>query len=67
MAGGYSVAKTRMDLVGDCYNGADPSVPTIYAFSRSKTISGYNVGAGVEHALGYGLVDPRVRLGQGVA
>jgi outer membrane immunogenic protein len=52
VAGGYSVAKTRLDLVGDCYDPANPPVPTVYTFSRSKTISGYNIGAGVEHAIG---------------
>ena len=51
VAGGYSVAKTRLDLIGDCYDPANPPVPTVYTYSRSKTVSGYNIGAGIEHAL----------------
>ncbi len=56
VAGGYSVAKTRLDLVGDCYDPANPAVPTVYTYSRSKTVSGYNIGAGVEHAVGSHLL-----------
>jgi len=52
VAGGYSVAKTRLDLVGDCFDPANPPVPIIFTFSRSKTLSGFNIGAGVEHAIG---------------
>jgi outer membrane immunogenic protein len=51
-AGGYSVAKTRLDLVGNCFNGGNPTVPLIFNYSRKKTISGFNVGAGVEHRFG---------------
>lgn len=50
-AGGYSVADTQLDLIGDCFNGTDPSSPTIYRFSRGKTVSGFNVGAGLERAV----------------
>lgn len=50
-AGGYSLASTRMDLIGDCYNFGDPASPTVYNFSRNKTVSGFNVGAGVEQAV----------------
>jgi outer membrane immunogenic protein len=50
-AGGYSVADTRLKLTGDCYDANDPSTPTLYRFSPSKTVSGFNVGAGVEHAV----------------
>ena len=56
VAGGYSVAKTRLDLIGDCYDPANPPVPTVYTYSRSKTVSGYNIGAGVEHAVGSHLL-----------
>ncbi len=56
VAGGYSVAKTRLDLIGDCYDPANPPVPTIYSYSRSKTVSGYNIGAGIEHAMGSHLM-----------
>jgi outer membrane immunogenic protein len=56
VAGGYSIAKTRMDLIGDCYDFSDPAVPTVYTYSRSKTLSGYNLGAGVEHAVGSHLL-----------
>ena len=56
VAGGYSVAKTRLDLIGDCYDPANPPVPTVYTYSRSKTVSGYNIGAGVEHAVGAHLL-----------
>ena len=56
VAGGYSVAKTQLDLIGDCYDPANPPVPTVYTYSRSKTVSGYNIGAGVEHAVGSHLL-----------
>ena len=51
VAGGYSVADTRLDLVGDCFNPANPPTPTVYTFSRGKTVSGFNIGAGVERAV----------------
>jgi outer membrane immunogenic protein len=56
VAGGYSIADSRLDLVGLCYDPANPSVPTTYNFSRSKTLSGFNVGGGVEHAIGAHLI-----------
>ncbi len=56
VAGGYSVAKTRLNLIGDCYNAADPAVPTVYTYERSRTISGYTLGAGIEHAVGSHLM-----------
>lgn len=56
VAGGYSVADTRLDLVGDCFNAGNPTVPLVFTYSRSKTLSGFNVGAGVEHAIGLHLV-----------
>jgi outer membrane immunogenic protein len=52
VAGGYSVAKTRLDLVGECFNPGDPSTPLLFNFSRSKTISGFNLGAGIERRIG---------------
>lgn len=52
VAGGYSVAKTRLDLVGDCFDPTNPPVPLVFTFSRARTISGFNIGAGVEHAIG---------------
>ncbi len=51
-AAGYSRADTRLALVGDCYNAADPAVPTIYTFDRSKAISGVNAAIGAERGLG---------------
>ncbi len=48
-AGGYSMAKTRLDLVGNCFNPGDPNTPLIFNFTRKKTVSGFNVGAGIEH------------------
>jgi outer membrane immunogenic protein len=52
VAGGYSIAKTRLNLVGDCFNPGDPTVPLVFTFSRARTLSGFNIGAGVEHAIG---------------
>jgi len=51
-AAGYSLAKTRLDLVGLCFNPGDPTTPLVFNFSRSKTISGFNLGAGVERRIG---------------
>lgn len=47
-AGGYSFADTKMSLVGWCYDPASPPVPTVYHFARSKTLSGFNLGLGLE-------------------
>lgn len=47
-AGGYSFADTKMSLVGWCYDPANPPVPTVYNFARSKTLSGFNLGLGME-------------------
>ena len=55
-AAGYSVADTRLDLVGDCFNGGNPAVPLVFTYSRSKVISGYNLGVGVESAVGRHIV-----------
>lgn len=52
VAGGYSVLTTQLNLIGDCYDAGNPSTPMVYGFSRSRTLSGYNVGAGVEHQVG---------------
>jgi outer membrane immunogenic protein len=51
-AGGYSVAKARLDLIGECFNPGDPTTPLIFNYSRKKTLSGFNLGAGVEQRLG---------------
>lgn len=56
VAGGYSIADTRLDLVGNCFNGGNPTVPLVFNFSRKKTLSGFNLGAGVEHAIGAHLI-----------
>jgi outer membrane immunogenic protein len=56
VAGGYSIADSRLDLTGLCYDPANPSAPTVYNFSRSKTLSGFNIGAGVERAIGSHLI-----------
>jgi opacity protein-like surface antigen len=55
-AAGYAYARTRLDLVGDCFDPANPTVPTVYTFSRKKSLSGYSLGAGVEHRAGEHLV-----------
>jgi outer membrane immunogenic protein len=52
VAGGYSLAKTRLDLVGLCFNPGNPGTPLVFNFSRSKTLSGFNLGAGVERRIG---------------
>jgi opacity protein-like surface antigen len=51
-AGGYSVGKARLDLVGECFNPADPTTPLLFTFNRSKTMSGFNLGAGYERQIG---------------
>jgi outer membrane immunogenic protein len=51
VAGGYSAQQTKLDLLGDCFNPGNPNVPLVFAFSRSKTVSGFNIGGGVEHAI----------------
>ena len=56
VAGGYAVAKTRLDLVGDCYDPTNPTVPMVFNYSRSRTVGGYTLGAGVEHAMGSHLL-----------
>jgi outer membrane immunogenic protein len=47
-AGGYSFADTKMSLVGLCYDAAHPATPDVYNFARSKTLSGFNLGVGME-------------------
>lgn len=49
---GYSHMKAHLSLVGNCYNADDPAVPTVYTFDRSKSLSGYNLALGMDHALG---------------
>jgi outer membrane immunogenic protein len=56
VAGGYSVLGTRMDLVGDCFNAGSPTTPLVFNYSRSQTLSGFNVGAGVEQRVGRHLL-----------
>jgi outer membrane immunogenic protein len=51
-AGGYSHADTKLSLVGNCYNFADPPVPLVFNFARSRQVSGFNLGVGAEYALG---------------
>lgn len=51
VAGGYSWADTKLNLIGDCYNAATPTVPTVYTYSRSKTLSGFNLGVGLDQAV----------------
>ena len=51
-AAGYSYADSKLSLIGLCYTFSDPSVPTIYNFNRSQGLSGFNIGGGVERALG---------------
>jgi len=47
-AGGYSFADTKLSLVGLCFDAAHPATPDIYNFARKKTLSGFNLGLGVE-------------------
>jgi|SRR6185312_534498 outer membrane immunogenic protein len=47
-AGGYSFADTKMSLVGLCYDAAHPATPDVFNFSRKKTLSGFNLGLGME-------------------
>lgn len=51
LAGGYSAQRTTLNLIGDCYNPSNPSAPTVYTYSKGKTVQGFNIGAGVERAL----------------
>jgi outer membrane immunogenic protein len=51
-AGGYSVRRARLDLLGECFNPSDPTTPLLFTFRRSKTMSGFNVGAGYERRIG---------------
>ena len=51
-AAGYSYADTRLSLVGLCYNPGDPTVPLVFNFDRARNLSGFNLGVGVEQALG---------------
>ena len=52
LAGGYSMARTRLDLIGECFNPGDPQTPLLFNFSRKKNVSGFNLGAGAERRLG---------------
>lgn len=51
-AAGYSVRKARLDLLGECFNPGDPTTPLLFTFTRSKTMSGFNLGAGFERRIG---------------
>lgn len=55
-AAGWSGEDTKLSLVGLCYNAATPTVPLIFNFSRSKNLSGYNLGFGAERPLGQNFV-----------
>lgn len=51
-AAGYSYGDdSKLSLVGLCYTFATPTIPTIYTFNRSKNLSGFNVGAGIERPI----------------
>lgn len=47
---GYSHVKAHLSLVGNCFNADDPTVPTVYNFDRSKSLSGFNLALGAEHS-----------------
>lgn len=51
-AGGYGLRRARLDLLGECFNRSDPATPLLFTFSRSKTMSGFNLGAGYERQIG---------------
>ncbi len=50
-AGGYSYADTKLSLVGLCFNAANPPVPLVFNFARSKSLSGFNLGVGAERPI----------------
>jgi outer membrane immunogenic protein len=52
VAGGYSAERAKLSLVGDCYNAANPTVPLVFTFDRTKQMSGFNVGVGAERTFG---------------
>ena len=54
-AGGYSLRRARLDLLGECFNPGDPATPLLFTFSRSKTMSGFNLGAGYERQISRNL------------
>jgi outer membrane immunogenic protein len=47
-AAGYSYADTKLSLIGLCYDFSDPSVPEVFHYGKSKGLSGFNVGVGIE-------------------
>ncbi|HEY5336851.1 MAG TPA: outer membrane beta-barrel protein [Rhizomicrobium sp.] len=51
-AAGYSYADTKLSLVGLCFNAANPTVPLVFNFARSRNLSGFNLGVGMERELG---------------
>ena len=51
-AAGYSHTTSVLALVGDCFDPADPAVPTVYNFVRAKPLSGFNLAVGAEHSIG---------------
>jgi outer membrane immunogenic protein len=51
-AGGYSVERGRLDLLGECFNPGNPGTPLLFTFSRSKSMSGFNLGGGYERRIG---------------
>jgi outer membrane immunogenic protein len=50
-AAGYSFTDTKLSLVGLCYNAGNPTVPLVFNFARSESLSGFNLGFGVERGL----------------
>ncbi len=49
---GYSYADSKLSLVGLCYDFSDPAVPMVYRYGKSKGLSGFNLGVGVERQFG---------------
>ncbi len=52
VAGGYSYEKTKLSLVGLCYNPKAPATPLVFNYGRNDSLSGLNIGAGIEHTIG---------------
>ncbi|HEX4024420.1 MAG TPA: outer membrane beta-barrel protein [Steroidobacteraceae bacterium] len=51
-AAGYSHTTSVLSLIGDCFDPADPTVPTVYNFVRAKSLDGLNLAVGAEHSIG---------------
>ncbi len=55
IAGGVSVTQAKLDLTFPCPNFPDPGT-TIYTASDSRTLTGFNIGAGVDWAVTQNII-----------